>query len=133
NDPWSHVAAEVEQQITNAIRVRVCPPPDLFVAEQLQTTLDLSQVVLGELCARANNEGLADVTHDIRTSQSVRDESPCLRSGYCPDRTLVFLFQFQFLRALLVFRFASRWARLWVGLRLRQRMTWRRKRAPNGT
>jgi len=55
----------MQQEIPNAVRLFIGSPPDLFVTEQVETTLNLWQVILRKVKSRAGYELLADIAHVI--------------------------------------------------------------------
>src|SRR5438094_10409520 len=63
HNPLPRVAAQMQQQIPDAVRLIIRPPPDLLIGQPIETPFDLRQKVFDEMIARARNEFLACVVH----------------------------------------------------------------------
>src|SRR2546423_11371994 len=62
-NPLPRIAAQMQQQVPDAVGLFIRPPPDLFVRQPLETPFDLRQKVFDQMIARARNEFLARVIH----------------------------------------------------------------------
>ena len=56
NNPLSRVAAEVQHEVADTVRLLVRAPPDLFVSQTLKTALDLRQVLVKQQFERIGDE-----------------------------------------------------------------------------
>src|SRR5882724_1031234 len=65
HNPLARIAAQMQHQIPNAVRLFIRPPPDLLIGQPLETLFDLRQKVFDEMMARSRNEFLASVVHKI--------------------------------------------------------------------
>ena len=68
DDPLPYVALEVKDQIADAVRLLVCPPPDVLDAETVDGGFDSWYVAVGEQRAGLGDECSRDVCHDARDS-----------------------------------------------------------------
>jgi hypothetical protein len=56
----------MQDQISHTVRLGIWPPPDLFVAQSLQTALYLGEILVGQVVPRALNERMCDFVFGIR-------------------------------------------------------------------
>src|SRR6266571_2196754 len=82
DDPLPRVAAQMQQQISNTVRLFIRPPPDLLIGEPFETSFDLGKEILAEMIARARNEFVASVVHVFLRELCLLDSCPPSRSGF---------------------------------------------------
>src|SRR5881227_2994852 len=59
-DPLTHVTAQMQNEISDTVRLRICSPPNLFIGEQFEAALDLRQKIFREMVPRARDKELTD-------------------------------------------------------------------------
>ena len=60
NNPLPCVAAEVQDQVADAVRFLVCTPPDLFVIEFFEAAFNFRKIVPGQILQSAVDESCRD-------------------------------------------------------------------------
>src|SRR5436309_1717787 len=59
-DPLTHVTAQMQNEISDTVRLRICSPPKLLIGEQFEAALDLRQKIFREMVPRARDKELTD-------------------------------------------------------------------------
>src|SRR5258705_9768411 len=60
DDPLPHVAGQVKNQVSDAVRLRIGAPPELLVGQPFHRLLDSREVAVGEQTPGLREEGLLD-------------------------------------------------------------------------
>jgi len=74
NDPLGDIAAQMEHEITNAVRSVVRPTPDQVLAQALDRTLDFRQVFSCKQTARLPDKDTRQFAHDMSPVIYIRSE-----------------------------------------------------------
>jgi len=83
----------MQQEVSDAVRLLVRPPPNLLVRELSETTLDLWQEVLRQMMLRARDESLTEVTHSSPNLSPlpglILPGGVCVSLSVAPDSTFL--------------------------------------------
>src|SRR6266576_5735749 len=71
----------MQDEITDAVGLLVCPPPYLVIGEQFQAPLDLRQEVFGQVVTRARDKSFTNLIHCPGSYSS--SNSSCFEGCLC--------------------------------------------------